>query len=110
MGYLTPILIRNDDANELLNNKMQKQICEKIYNATCDRHPQSIAFNYPKGGVACNAIESLGNAHADEQRVIVKWIMKNCLVCFRNMKIYLNKQRKNLHFNTTLILIGLMIG
>jgi len=71
MGYLTPILIRNDSAHMLRDGKLQKQICKKLYYATVEYEASSISINYPGGGVNINPIETLGTAHADVRRVIV---------------------------------------
>ena len=71
MGFLTPILIRNDAVHLFKDKKMQKQICEKLFYATCEREAGHISLHHPKGGIDINPIETLGTRHADVQRVIV---------------------------------------
>lgn len=71
MGFLTPILFRNDSIHVLKNKKMQGQICEKIFSACCNREKRDIAFHHPEGGIEVNPVISLGCKHADEQRTIV---------------------------------------
>ena len=71
MGNLTPILIRNDSVHAFLDKKMHQQICESIYQACMLRESSTISFHFPKGGIDCNPIESLGYRHADESGIIL---------------------------------------
>jgi len=82
MGYLTPMLFRNDDIHLL---KEDPQALEKILDACNDTKPKeySLQGNFRRKpwwafwkkkewGCSCGqAIDSLGTAHADQNRVIV---------------------------------------
>ncbi len=64
MGFLTPILIRNDSVDLLRENAQEAM--NQIFDACMQREE-----DYFGVGNHANPIESLGTAHADEWRVIV---------------------------------------
>lgn len=82
MGYLTPMLFRNDDIHLL---KEDPEALDKIYSACQNTKPvdMSLQGNFRRKpwwafwkkkewGCSCGgAIDSLGTAHADQKRVIV---------------------------------------
>lgn len=64
MGFLTPILVRNDGVSEL--EKYPEEAAQKILYASMEHQPQSITV-----GHHVNVMKSLGTAHADVPRTIV---------------------------------------
>jgi hypothetical protein len=82
MGYLTPMLFRNDDIHML---KEDPEALDKIYSACQTPRPTDISlqgnfrrkpwwafWKKKEWGCSCGgAVESLGTRHADENRVIV---------------------------------------
>lgn len=64
MGFLTPILFRNDSVDHL--KRHAEETMEQIFDACLDNKPRSLGV---KGH--CNPMESLGTQHADTARVIV---------------------------------------
>lgn len=82
MGYLTPILFRNDSAQML--SKEPEQVIAIIKKAMSNHKDQTYAIHYRKprkwwqfwkkqewSGVDVNPIEALRTRHADENSVIV---------------------------------------
>ena len=83
MGYLTPILFRNDSGHML--NKSPDEVIQAIKRAMMSHEDKSYSVRYvrkrkwyqfwkPKKtvtGVDCNPIEALGTRHADQDSVIV---------------------------------------
>jgi len=81
MGYLTPLLFRNDSLDML---KKDPDTLNKIESACHSLEKSAISLvSYSKSpwwkfwkkqenkGICCNPIESLGTRHADDSRVIV---------------------------------------
>ena len=64
MGFLTPILVRNDAIDFLLQNPLKT--LRQIETACLHREARSLPV-----GTSCNPMESLGTRHADTARVIV---------------------------------------
>lgn len=64
MGFLTPILIRNDSAHQIKENS--EEFAKRVYDVVCNFRPESLPLAHH-----CNAMESLGARHADVDRVIV---------------------------------------
>ena len=91
MGFLTPILIRNDCLHFFKDKKLRKEICDKIHNACLRNYEQSIPISNH-----CNAIESLGSEHADCVRVII--IIGNSWIDIRD-DIWNNKREDEDYIN-----------
>ena len=64
MGYLTPILIHNDDLDQIRENP--QQLIDAIQKACNSFQPMDHGI-----GRSANAIESLSAEHADFDRVII---------------------------------------
>ena len=72
MGLLTPILIRNDYLNIFMNEKLQKKICEAIYNMGQSGRRKTTQIQDLETNITfCDAFASLGTRHSDAPRVII---------------------------------------
>jgi hypothetical protein len=66
MGFLTPVLIRNDALDLIKDPKYSQKFCDDLFSACCERNPSTISI-----AGFCNPVEVLGCKHADEPRLIV---------------------------------------
>jgi hypothetical protein len=73
MGFLTPVLIRNDAIDMIKDPKYSKQFCEDLFRSCIERKPSDISI----GGFA-NPVEVMGCKHANEPRLLV--VMGNTMV------------------------------
>lgn len=66
MGFLTPVLIRNDALDLIRNPKYVQEFCDDLFNACLEREQSTVSI-----AGFCNPVEVLGCKHADEPRLIV---------------------------------------